>query len=502
MHIKLKLYITFLIHTIATVTIAQGLVHVQHYSTENGLSQNIIQDIIQDDDGFIWLATRNGLEQFDGYIFKNYKSYPTDVVKLASNRLVDLAKGGKHTIWCETFDNKIYLFNTQSKTFENVYSYHPEVKECNNIRQMIALENGVLWIVGTEGELWRINETQYKEQGGLIHYPPQSSAYHGNQIYDVALDPHGNEWILTNKGYFVYGKKALTDSLSYRYHATDGNDFYLMSNENGLAKYIPDKGLQKIAFSEQISSFQNLFPLRNHMLCITTTRGFVVYHTQTQQVETIMLAEKENNISPYVFHQAKDGSIWMLNGTENILHLDLEKKEMEFIAYQVSTKKRRNKSLIHEDEYGQIWILPTYGELACYNPKEKRFEPSYIYENGKKRAYDYSYYRSPIRKYLLDSRGNLWHYCEMGLNKISFLNDNYRYFSSSSNTEIRGLFIDSKQLVWVGNKNGMIEIYDNKMNYCGNLSSSGQLINDKEASFGANIYCLFEDDDHRIWMGC
>lgn len=88
---------------------AQGLISVKHYSIEDGLSQSKIQSILQDKEGYIWLGTWNGLEKFDGYTFKNYKSYPTDKVRLQHNRLQDAKMGHNNTIWCETYDYKIYL---------------------------------------------------------------------------------------------------------------------------------------------------------------------------------------------------------------------------------------------------------------------------------------------------------------------------------------------------------------------------------------------------------
>ena len=65
---------------VAMSTVAQGLINIRHYSVKDGLSQNTVQSVLQDKDGYIWLATWNGLEKFDGYTFKNYKAYPeTDV---------------------------------------------------------------------------------------------------------------------------------------------------------------------------------------------------------------------------------------------------------------------------------------------------------------------------------------------------------------------------------------------------------------------------------------
>lgn len=55
---------------------AQPICQIQHFSIYNGLVQRTVTDIVQDSKGFIWFATWNGLNKFDGYTFKNYKSIP------------------------------------------------------------------------------------------------------------------------------------------------------------------------------------------------------------------------------------------------------------------------------------------------------------------------------------------------------------------------------------------------------------------------------------------
>ena len=104
---------------------AQGLISVKHYSIEDGLSQSKIQSILQD-------------------------------AKMAHN----------NTIWCETYDYKIYLFDIAAESYIDVFSYHPDIKQCESINKMIPLENGILWVIGNDGSLWRIDEKRYKEKEG------------------------------------------------------------------------------------------------------------------------------------------------------------------------------------------------------------------------------------------------------------------------------------------------------------------------------------------------
>ena len=67
--------------------------------------------------------------------------------------------------------------------------------------------------------------------------------------------------------------------------------------------------------------------------------------------------------------------------------------------------------------------------------------------------------------------------------------------------KIRGLFVDSRQRVWIADKSKRIEVYDREHRYIGNLNEAGDLVQDRQVIFGADIYCFFEDEAHRLWMG-
>ena len=88
----LKLFLIILYLVCPFVLSAQSLMHVRYYSAKDGLSQNTVADFLQDDKGYIWMATWNGLEKFDGYTFQNYKSYLTDDTRLEYNRIQQIIK--------------------------------------------------------------------------------------------------------------------------------------------------------------------------------------------------------------------------------------------------------------------------------------------------------------------------------------------------------------------------------------------------------------------------
>ena len=80
-----------------------------HYSTENGLSSNSIADIVQDDLGYVWLATWNGLSRFDGYTFYNYKTGAGSHIHNLHNRIRSLLADMQQNIWLRMYDGRIFV---------------------------------------------------------------------------------------------------------------------------------------------------------------------------------------------------------------------------------------------------------------------------------------------------------------------------------------------------------------------------------------------------------
>ena len=123
-------------------------------------------------------------------------------------------------------------------------------------------------------------------------------------------------------------------------------------------------------------------------------------------------------------------------------------------------------------------------------------EPAYRYTTGQKEPY-----RTEGRAFLRDSHKNLWVSRKYGFDKIYFTNRNYDYIHTSAEQEVRGVFIDSKKRLWVASKENRLEVYDKQGNYVGNMDSTGKLLQNRNISFGRNVYTFFEDSEHRLWLG-
>ncbi|HXB92485.1 MAG TPA: ATP-binding protein [Puia sp.] len=100
---------------------------VQHFTDENGLPQNSINDLLFDNDGYLWLASQVGLVRFNGSSFKLY--YPDDKPAMESN-ITFLGKDNKRCIYFQTLDRHLYCYGSKNNRF---------VSPLNNVRQPLLL---------------------------------------------------------------------------------------------------------------------------------------------------------------------------------------------------------------------------------------------------------------------------------------------------------------------------------------------------------------------------
>jgi ligand-binding sensor domain-containing protein len=116
-----KLYfLIFIILLPVFKSFSEPACHFRHYSTEDGLPQFTIMDMLQDKNGFMWFGTWDGLSKFDGYRFWNYKVRPRDTFYLNSNRTEKLFEDKYGRIWFQTYDKEIHCFDQSTKKFWGV----------------------------------------------------------------------------------------------------------------------------------------------------------------------------------------------------------------------------------------------------------------------------------------------------------------------------------------------------------------------------------------------
>ena len=184
---------------------------ITHFIPElnkNSLSNDYINDVIEDRDGMIWIATSRGLNLLNPATnhFTIFKNNPSDTNSLSNDITISLFEDGNGDIWIGT-DNGLNRYNKSNKKFTR-YLFHSQQSNSNyTIFYIMEDKTGKMW-VGTSGN-------------GLIKLSPETGEFKAytkkdglpnNIVYGILEDNDGNLWMGTNMGlvkFFVIGERFI-----------------------------------------------------------------------------------------------------------------------------------------------------------------------------------------------------------------------------------------------------------------------------------------------------
>lgn len=498
----LSLLLIFLLLAISTFLHAQPICQIQKFSIYNGLAQRTVTDIVQDPKGFIWFSTWNGLNKFDGYTFKNYKAYPGDGCTLTSNRLSGIVQNRHCDIWCLNYDGRAYLFDSRQEEFIDILlPIEEKNRETYTVQKVYALAKGISWIVCAHGA-FRIDEQAFKngrQEGSITFYSPEAGNLPGRKILNIIQDEEEDEWILTNKGACIVGKKAMPDNTKFISICENNKNMYLISS-NRLAIY--NKQTEQLRFEKiphahsRLNSIQNL---GKDTIGIGTDNGFTLFFAQSNRfkyIDTHLVSPPFASISR-IFRDSHS-EIWAFSDAPGVMRYSLITDEKQF--YQTSPQdmpkaERMSRDVFFEDSQGTLWLVPHLGCLSYYDRDTKELNPYYT---------DYSDPESKftpvILNFYLDKQNNFWYSNSFEMGKISFFPNACQLTLFDYGYETRAFLIDKDKNLWAANKKGFIRIINPDGSLKGYLTSEGK-ISTNAIPFGKNIYCFMEDKEGDIWLG-
>ena len=175
-----------------------------HLTMENGLSNNEVLDIIQDKNGYIWIATGDGLDRYDGYNFKIFRHDPNDPGSVAANIIRTVYEDPQGRIWVGTFSAGLDLYDPTTGIFKHYRHLpgDPNSLISDNIWSLNSTPDGRL-LIGTRDSGLDILDTS----SGVFRHAPLSvgpDALSGDRIQDIFLDSHKHVWLATASGLYEF----------------------------------------------------------------------------------------------------------------------------------------------------------------------------------------------------------------------------------------------------------------------------------------------------------
>jgi signal transduction histidine kinase/ligand-binding sensor domain-containing protein/DNA-binding response OmpR family regulator len=446
--------------------------------TYTGLSNNQVNAILKDRDGFLWLGTMSGLNRYDGYSFRIFRNRPNDSSSLFDNHILALYELPNGKMWVVTRASS-GVYDARTEKFDPDYG---------NYLASLHLPPGPIKTIikGDEGRYCFLYDNLdlylYSAPGKTtVPFKQHLKANASEKIASLHETKDGQLWIIyqsgllnryeINPGKLVFSTAALKKlgkgDNPYRLFIDDDSDVWLWAINQGVFLFHPQ--------SDSIKQFNNEY-------------------SNPSKLNT-------NLISQIV--QDNNGLIWIATDHGGVNLVD--KKNNFHVSYLLNDPKdarslsQNSITAVYKDDNGIIW-LGTYKQGVNYLNSNIVLFPYYHHQESNASSLSYD----DVNKFVEDQSGNIWIgtngggliYFDRKLNKFKqYLHDPNNSNSLSSNV-IVSLCIDHEEKLWIGTYFGGLNSFD------GNKFIRYQHSDKDTSSIGSdNVWEIFEDNEHNLWIG-
>ncbi|WP_303317224.1 two-component regulator propeller domain-containing protein [Flavivirga abyssicola] len=471
-HSKRTFFYKFLLRVAACffmfgISYSQNNIIFDHLTTNDGLSQSDINCIYQDEDGFMWFGTYDGLNKYNGYEFINYLPDANNEESISSNIIFDITGDKSGNLWIGTTGGGLNRFNKKTKKFTR---YLHDVNDDNtldsNIINSVYVDdkNNRLW-VGTKKGVNLLDLSTSQNNPVFVKINSKESV----NVNDIYQDIYGNVWVGANSDLYV----VIEDEDNQFNFIKINYDFNLINqigeNQNGELIIATNTGM---FIKKNVNGSDEIIQLTH-----TNTRAFIV---------------DENN------------NYWVGNNkglSQNriVNEKDLKKKNhFEYDPINLNSISKNIVNSIYEDRTGILWIGTNGGGVNKIDPNRKQFQHINKTSDSNSLSYD------KIRAFYEDSNNDLWVGTEGGgLNLLNSKNGNRRFNNFKKFNDLSKIFaleevvVNNRKtlLIGTGNKPGLFKLDIDKAN-----KNSNQNI-DLFVNTMGSVFTILQDNNKNIWLG-
>lgn len=499
--------LTTLLITLAIAYSQNEFVKFNSISIDDGLSIAYVTDIAQDNYGYLWFATIDGLNRYDGYSFFVYRK--GGEYGIADNSVNTIEVSSENVLWIGT-KNGLTRFDINNYTFKNFFvSSQSGVQNANNIIGIIIPREGAeSIIVATNNQVYRLNVGT--GESAVIDKDAISGSI--NRLFQ---DEEGNIWI------------AATDGL----HRLNGTTIESVSVDFSTSN------TNVIGLQEDITGD----------LWVVTSDEIVIYNSQknesyNRQNRAGFFRPFPSNLSGAIYSDAQN-NIWVGTVNQGLYRYSYARNSFE----QYQNSKWNSNSLssdyvtdIFEDNAGLYWVgtigggvskMRLYDSGHFQHVLNNPLDPNSIAGNRVHAIFqdkdDNTWYGtelngvsikdastgrfshikkdvqgntiSQINSFTQDRRGRIW----VGANSGLYLfNAQRKTLTSQHSINIRGteicvLYVDRDGIIWIGTTDGLYK-YDPEnldlAHYKSDWNTNSTLSN-------PIVTAILEDNDNNLWVG-
>ena len=523
------------------------------YTTGEHLSSSLINDIYQDKQGFIWIATEYGLNLFDGNRFTTYKHNEKDSTSLCNNYVRTVFEDSKNNIWIGTMTG-LMLYHRDSNSFSQILLYRGKETIYPHVSKIIERQNGEIWIATSNEGLFKIDGSMksgtyipsvYKlnfthitslledddhllwlgsETDGVIQYDPtkgvtrhiQHPDISSNNISSLAKDNKGNIYIGTfTRGLNIYNiHTQQIKRISYRNSQSPLPIKTLTFVNEKLYIGTDGKGIK--VYDKTSDDIHNLY-IDESLIDLTDAKVHTILYDRDQNIwlgifqKGVMFIPGKKNPFQYYGSQSLSQSpigkgcvMSIYQDSRNHIFVGVDNEGLyelssDFTLLKHYTPNKEKNSISHtilsifEDSDNQIWLGSYVNGIARFNRESGTCE--YIPELKGKHIY--SIEEDKQRNLYISTYGTGFYRYNLDtkeLTNYSSSEGKYNIQDELPDNWINTLYCDSEGLIWIGHFKG-ISCFNPKKESFINFGSDNYVVKN-------NIgYSILESKDHTIWMG-
>lgn len=424
---------------------------LSHYSTDDGLASNAIAGIYQDDYGFIWMATWNGLSRFDGFNFYNYKTGNSSGIKNLHNRILDLSIDQMQNVWMRMYDGRVFVMNRAIDKIINPFEGENGYEEFRTNYPIIVTSTGdvLVTIEGAGLYILRLDRRGLKVEqattGGLT-------------ITSMAEGYENDIWLGTDKGI----------------HRLDRSNLSLESDA-----ILPEKEIRCLH-----SNGFNIFA--------GTADGGIYSFSYGKEPEVIRQPHGSPVSSIFV---DSHGIVWFGDDRTGAARIIPSTHNEKLFQQVVLVPEFDGRGSQFRESNGVVWIRMNIGGYGYYNREKDEVE---YFHNDPSNPWNLS---NTVNATLELQEGVIWESTSRrGLEKLEILKNNIVRVrpvpnaTSSIENEIRAMYYDEqRKLLMIGNKNSELFIYDKDNN-------RNTITHDDEGHPLGRIYGITKDSKGNYWV--
>jgi len=495
-------------------------------TTQQGLSQSTVNDILQDSRGFLWFATNDGLNRYDGYSFTVYRSDSDDPSTISSNMITSILEDQEGNIWVGTNGGGLNRFNRNSETFQRFYA-DPESDNSLSSNYITALYQdftGVI-LIGTESGL-SIYEPANKRFSKYESDEVASIDLSKSHITDVLKDNSGMIWFGTQRSgiyrfdrfehtFTHFGSRngsGLTDDWIVTLFRDRDNTIWAGTQNGGLHK-LSDDGKSFRAFKRKdnsnssvsdnwiLSIYEDLYGT----FWIGTMNGLAIFDRETESYREIDNGNSLllTNFSITSLFEDKSGVLWIGTKDGGLNKFVRTTESFRVFRHEPGSSRsisENNVWSIIEDRNQNIWIGTHGGGLNKIDAKTS--EVTQFHHNPSAGT---SISDNFINALLEDRNGEIWVGTINGLDRIEPESVNIESFrhdpldeNSLSGNIITSLYQDRNDIIWIGTLNNGLTAYEPES---GQFRQFRHDPSDPDGISHNRVWTMFEDKQGNFWVG-